>query len=185
MGQGSYTALGADCRRRIGGGLAHSRCAARNAEPQLCQRPVRPRMELRLFARVGRRSGKFGWPDAISKEWAKRSGFMITGRLNFDPPVRTPLPHGGRCSPHGVVSGGGGAVGYSLGKLRNANGFRHLRKETHSLCELVAEAATYDPPSPIPLRASPVNSCRAGRPCGWTCRKSGWQRKFCRRRSAS
>ncbi|MBP6434255.1 MAG: molybdopterin-dependent oxidoreductase [Sphingorhabdus sp.] len=157
MGQGSYTALAQIVAGELG---ADWRTVA-----------VQPAMPSPVFANdlfVREWSSAFmpasvgaladtGLAGALGKEWAKRSGFMITGGSTSIRQFEHPCRAAGAAARVLLCQAAAARWDTAWENCDTANGFVTFERKRIPFAELVAEAASYDAPSPIPLRASPVN----------------------------
>lgn len=158
MGQGSYTALAQIVAGELG---ADWRTVA--VQPALPS----PNFSNDLFVRewttaflpasLGGMADN-GLSGTLAKEWAKRSGFMITAGSTSIRQFERPCRAAGAAARVLLCQAAAGRWDTAWENCDAVNGFVTFERKRIPFAELVAEAASYDPPSPIPLRASPVNS---------------------------
>lgn len=157
MGQGSYTALAQIVAGELG---ADWRTVA--IQPAL----PGPNFSNDLFVREWSAAflpaslGTFAnsdASDALHKEWAKRTGFMITAGSTSIRQFERPCRIAGAAARTVLCQAAAERWDTAWENCDTANGFVTFGKKRIPFAELVADAATYDPPSPVPLRASPVN----------------------------
>lgn len=157
MGQGSYTALAQIIAGELG---ADWRTVA-----------VQPAMPSPVFANdlfVREWSSAFtpaslgavaasGLTENIGKEWAKRTGFMITAGSTTIRQFERPCRAAGAAARVMLCQAAADRWDTAWETCDTANGFVVFENKKIAFAELVVSASEREPPSPIPLRASPIN----------------------------
>ncbi len=158
MGQGIYTSLAQIVAGELG---ADWRTVA--VQPAL----VSPLYANKLLAREWAPSlvGESFDPDQVdlladrlSGSWATRNMFMVTADSTSIRQFEQPCREAGATARALLCMAAADRWDTDWESCEAANGFVTFEKKRLSFGELAAEAADYTPPSPPPLRASPVNA---------------------------
>ena len=158
MGQGSYTALAQIVAGELGADWRTVAVQPALPSPNFANDLfVREWSSAFMPASIGAIANS-GVSDAVGKEWAKRSGFMITAGSTSIRQFERPCRMAGAAARTVLCQAAAERWDTAWENCDTANGFVTFERKRIAFAELVAEAASYDPPSPIPLRASPVNS---------------------------
>lgn len=157
MGQGSYTALAQIVAGELG---ADWRTVA--IQPALPSSNFSNELFVRewssafLPAAMGSLANS-ALTDSLGGEWAKREAFMITAGSTSIRHFERPCRMAGAAARTVLCQAAADRWDTEWENCETANGFVTFGKKRIPFAELVAKAASYDVPSPIPLRASPIN----------------------------
>jgi isoquinoline 1-oxidoreductase subunit beta len=158
MGQGSYTALAQIIAGELG---ADWRTVS--VQPALAS----PEFANTLFAREWRAAlvpSLFGsdlgggLADSITDEWATRDAFMITAGSTSIRQFELPCREAGAAARILLCQAAAARWDTNWESCEAAGGFVVYGKKKLAFADLVAEAANYQVPDPVPLRASALNS---------------------------
>jgi isoquinoline 1-oxidoreductase subunit beta len=95
--------------------------------------------------------------DQIDNDWARRHSFMITAGSSSVRQFEMPCRIAGAAARVLLCQAAAARWDTNWESCETAGGFVTFGKKKIAFAELAAEAATFDPPSPVPLRASPTN----------------------------
>lgn len=158
MGQGSYTALAQIVAGELGADwrtvAVQPALPSPNFANDLFVREWSPAF---LPAAIGAAANS-GLSNSIGTEWAQRSGFMITAGSTSIRQFERPCRAAGAAARVLLCRAAAERWDTAWENCDAANGFVIFGQKRIAFAALVADAASYDPPSPVPLRASPVNS---------------------------
>lgn len=96
--------------------------------------------------------------DDLSSSWAERNMFMVTADSSSIRQFERPCREAGATARALLCMAAADRWDTNWESCEAANGFVTFEKKRISFGELAAAAADYTPPSPVPLRASPVNA---------------------------
>ena len=158
MGQGVYTALAQIVAGELGADWRTVAVQPALANPefanQIFVREWRAAMlPTSVAASVG---GELA--DGISDDWAERNAFMITAGSTSVRQFELPCRMAGAAARVVLCQAAAARWDTEWEQCETANGFVTWGKKKLAFAELVTEAAEYDVPDPVPLRASPLNS---------------------------
>lgn len=158
MGQGSYTALAQIVAGELGADWRTVAVQSALPSPNFANDLfVREWSAAFLPASMGAMANG-GLSDSLGKEWARRSGFMITAGSTSIRQFERPCRMAGAAARVLLCQAAAERWDTAWENCETANGFVMFGKKRIAFAELVAEAASFEPPRPIPLRASPVNA---------------------------
>jgi isoquinoline 1-oxidoreductase subunit beta len=156
MGQGSYTALAQIVAAELGADWRTISVQPALASPEFANGLfVREWREAMLPTSVASSVGG-GLADELSDDWAERNAFMITAGStsvrNFEMPCRI----AGAAARVALCQAAAARWDVAWESCDTGAGFVYSGKKKLAFAELVAEAADYDLPDPVPLRAEPA-----------------------------
>jgi isoquinoline 1-oxidoreductase subunit beta len=149
MGQGVYTLLAQVVAGELG---AHWRTVS--VQPALAS----PVFANTLLAREWRGDILPGPLADMSDEQARRKSFMVTAGSSSLRMFETAAREAGAVARTALCQAAAARWDTAWENCETAAGFVFFGKKKLSFAELVVEAADYDPPDPIPLKPTPINS---------------------------
>lgn len=158
MGQGVYTALaqlvagelGADWRTVS---VQPALSSPEFANPLFVREWRAAMLHTSIAASVGGDAA-----DAFSNDWAERNAFMITAGSTSIRQFEMPCRLAGAAARVLLCQAAAARWDTDWEQCDAFNGFVTWGKKKIAFADLVAEAAEFDVPDPVPLRASPLNS---------------------------
>jgi isoquinoline 1-oxidoreductase subunit beta len=158
MGQGSYTALAQIVAGELGADWRTVSVQPALASPEFANELfVREWRSAMLPASFGASVGG-GMADSLTNEWATRNAMMITAGSTSIRQFETPCRIAGAAARVLLCQAAAARFDTNWESCEAVGGFVFYGKKKLSFASLVAEAAEYDIPDPVPLRASPVNT---------------------------
>ena len=158
MGQGSYTALAQIVAGELGADWRTVSVQPALASPEFANQTfVREWRAAILPARIAASVGG-DMADSLGKEWAERNAFMITAGSASIRQFELPCREAGAAARVLLCQAAAARWDTDWEQCDAFNGFVAWGKKKIAFAELVAEAAGFDAPDPVPLRASPQNS---------------------------
>jgi isoquinoline 1-oxidoreductase subunit beta len=158
MGQGVYTALAQIVAGELGADWRTVAVQPALASPEFANPLfVQEWRAAMLPASIGGDVGG-GLADALGDEWATRNAFMITAGSTSVRQFEMPCRLAGAAARVLLCQAAAARWDTNWESCDTAGGFVTFGKKKLAFADLVAEAADYDVPDPVPLRASPVNA---------------------------
>lgn len=158
MGQGSYTALAQIVAGELGADWRTVAVQPALASPEFANGLfVREWRAAMLPASIGASVGG-GTADAIADEWAERSAFMITAGSTSIRQFEMPCRMAGAAARVLLCKAAAARWDTNWESCDTSAGFVTFGKKRLAFADLVAEAAEWDVPDPVPLRASARNA---------------------------
>lgn len=158
MGQGAYTALAQIVAGELGADWRTVSVQPALASPEFANPLfVREWRAAMLPEAMGGEIGG-GLADALGNEWATRNAFMITAGSTSIRQFEMPCRLAGAAARVLLCQAAAARWDTNWESCDTAAGFVTFGKKKLAFADLVAEAADYKVPDPVPLRASPTNA---------------------------
>ena len=158
MGQGVYTAFAQMVAGELGADWRTVAVQPALASPEFANQTfVREWRAAMLPTSIAASVGG-DMADSISDDWAQRNAFMITAGSSSIRQFEMPCRMAGAAARVLLCQAAAARWDTNWEACEAANGFVTFGKKKIAFADLVAEAATFDVPDPVPLRASPLNS---------------------------
>jgi isoquinoline 1-oxidoreductase subunit beta len=158
MGQGSYTALAQIVAGELGADWRTVSVQPALASPEFANHLfMREWREAFLPASFGASVGG-GVADSLTDEWATRNAMMITAGSSSIRQFEMPCRIAGAAARILLCQAAAKRFDTNWESCEAVGGFVLFEKKKLSFASLVAEAADYDVPDPVPLRSSPINA---------------------------
>lgn len=158
MGQGVYTSLAQIVAGELGADWRTVSVQPALASPEFANPLfVREWRAAMLPASIGGDVGG-GLADALGNEWAERNAFMVTAGSTSVRQFETPCREAGAAARVLLCQAAAARWDTNWESCDAVGGFVTFGKKKLAFADLVAEAADYEVPDPVPLRASAVNA---------------------------
>jgi isoquinoline 1-oxidoreductase subunit beta len=158
MGQGVYTAIAQMVAGELGADWRTVSVQPALASPEFANQVFVREWRAAMLPTTLARSFGGDAADSFSKEWAERSAFMITAGSTSIRQFEMPCRIAGAAARVLLCQAAAARWDTDWEQCDTLNGFVTWGKKKIAFADLVAEAADFDVPDPVPLRASPLNS---------------------------